>query len=84
MPSIVRAKQRRVGENRAQSTFQNDCQHALGFTFGQSPLLRQSAAPRVAREQHLQIADGGFLSIAAACITRELRPPLRAHADDVT
>ena len=29
MPRIVRGKQRRAGDNRAKSAFQNECQHAL-------------------------------------------------------
>jgi len=29
MPRIVRKKQRRAGENRAKSAFQNECQYAL-------------------------------------------------------
>ena len=33
MPGIVREKQRRAGENRAQSAFQNEGQYAQAFPF---------------------------------------------------
>ena len=36
MPRIARAKQRRVGQNRAKSAFQNECQYALALVQAES------------------------------------------------